>query len=205
MSEPDVSARLPSFYNDLDETLAESWRLIARGVADRRSPFHHPTLATLGPDGRPRLRTLILRGCDVPGRNLRIHTDLRSEKVNEIARDSRVGLHFYDPSAKIQLRIDGVATLNTDNAIADAAWTGSRLFSRQCYGIAPGPGTVIAAADGFELPETSDAGTSPGRVNFCAITIKINSLEWLYLAAAGHRRALFQWNESALKAQWLTP
>ena len=48
MSGTGEPARLPSFYNDLDGTLAESWRLIARGMADRRSPFHHPTLATLG-------------------------------------------------------------------------------------------------------------------------------------------------------------
>jgi pyridoxine/pyridoxamine 5'-phosphate oxidase len=198
-------ARLPSFYNDLDETLAESWGLIARGVQDRRSPFHHPTLATLGADGRPRLRTLILRGCDAPGRTLRLHTDARSEKVSEIRQDPRVGLHFYDPTAKIQLRIDGSATLNTDNAIADAAWAGSRLMSRQCYGIAPGPGTAIDAADAFALPETSDAGTAPGRANFCSITIRIESLEWLYLAVAGHRRALFRWPDERPQAGWLAP
>ena len=198
-------ARLPSFYNDLDETLAESWRLIARGVADRRSPFHHPTLATLGADGRPRLRTLILRGCDVQERSLRLHTDRRSEKVSEISNDPRVGLHFYDPTAKIQIRIDGSATLNTDNATADAAWAGSRLMSRQCYGIAPGPGATIETADAFALPETSDAGTAPGRANFCSVTIRIESLEWLYLAVAGHRRALFRWPDERLQAGWLAP
>jgi hypothetical protein len=205
MSGTGEPARLPSFYNDLDGTLAESWRLIARGMADRRSPFHHPTLATLGADGRPRLRTLILRGCDVQERSLRLHTDTRSEKVSEIGLDPRVGLHFYDPAAKIQLRIEGSATLNTDNAVADAAWAGSRLFSRQCYGIAPGPGTAIAAADDFALPETSDAGTAPGRANFCAIKVQIESLEWLYLAAAGHRRALFRWPDERQQAGWLAP
>jgi pyridoxamine 5'-phosphate oxidase len=200
MSEP-----TPSFYNDLDETLAESWRLIARGVADRRSAFHHPTVATLGTDGRPRLRTVILRACDVSHRSLRFHTDVRSEKVSEIRRDPRVSLHFYEPSSKIQLRLEGVATVNMDNDVADAAWQASRDFSRQAYGIAPGPGTVIAAGADFILPGASHEATASGRANFCAVTVGIESLEWLYLASAGHRRALFRWDRGEAKGQWLTP
>jgi pyridoxamine 5'-phosphate oxidase len=200
MSEP-----APSFYNDLSETLAESWRLITRGAADRRSAFHHPTAATIGLDGRPRLRTVILRGCDAPRRILRFHTDVRSEKAAEIARDPRMGLHFYDPSSKIQLRLDGTATVNADNALADAAWEASRDFSRQCYSITPGPGVNIAAGADFTLPEVSDEATAPGRINFCAVTVEIASLEWLYLASAGHRRAKFAWSNSLIEAQWLAP
>jgi pyridoxamine 5'-phosphate oxidase len=200
MSEP-----TPSFYNDLAETLAESWRLIARGVADRRSAFHHPTVTTLGMDGRPRLRTVILRACDVSHRRLRFHTDVRSEKINEIGRDPRTSLHFYEPSSKIQMRLEGVATVNTDNAVADAAWADSRDFSRQTYGIAPGPGTVIAAGADFALPGASHEATATGRSNFCAVTVEIESLEWLYLASAGHRRALFRWDSGGASGQWLAP
>jgi pyridoxamine 5'-phosphate oxidase len=181
MSEP-----IPSFYNDLDETLAESWRLIAR-------------------NGRPRLRTVILRACDGKGRILRFHTDVRSEKIGEIRRDPRVSLHFYEPSSKIQLRLEGVATVNTDNAVADAAWAESRDFSRQAYGIAPGPGTVIAAGADFTLPEASHEATTPARMNFCAVTVEIGSLEWLYLASSGHRRALFRWDSGEAIYRWIAP
>jgi pyridoxamine 5'-phosphate oxidase len=200
-----MSGPIPSFYNDLDETLAESWRLIARGVADRRSAFHHPTVATIGADGRPRLRTVILRACGVIHRSLRFHTDIRSDKVSEIGCDPRVSLHFYDPSSKIQLRLDGTATVNTDNAVADAAWEASRDFSRQTYGIAPAPGAVIAAGADFTLPEANYEATANGRVNFCAVTVEIEGLEWLYLASAGHRRALFRWDSGGASRQWLAP
>ena len=195
----------PSFYNDLDEILAESWRRLGRGVADRHSGFHHPTVASLGLDGRPRLRIVILRGADAGARQLRFHTDRRSEKVQELQRDPRIGLVFYDAAAKIQLRIDGKATLHTDDTVADAAWDASRLFSRQCYGILPGPGTPLAASGDFALPDASDMGTAPGRANFCAVTVAVESLEWLYLAASGHRRARFSWEGGALTATWLTP
>jgi pyridoxamine 5'-phosphate oxidase len=195
----------PSFYDDLDGTLAEAWRLIARGVADRRSPFHHPTVATLGLDGFPQARTVILRGCDVASRTLRFHTDARSMKAREIGADGRAALHFYDPGVKIQIRVSGTATLHTSDAAADAAWTGSRVFSRQCYGIAPGPGTGIAMGGGFSLPDVTDDATAAGRANFAAITIGVARLEWLYLAAAGHRRARFAWDSGALDAGWLAP
>jgi pyridoxamine 5'-phosphate oxidase len=200
-----VSQPIPSFYDSLDETLAEAWRLIGRGTADRRSAFHHPTVATVGLDGGPRLRTMILRGCDVAIRQLRFHTDARSEKIRELTREPRIGVHFYDPGAKVQVRLEGTAMLNATNAVADAAWAGSRVFSRQCYGIAPGPGTPLDMADAFDLPETTEEATLAGRANFVAVTVDIQALEWLYLAAQGHRRARFTWAGSAATMCWLAP
>ena len=38
---------LPGFYNDLDASLAHAWAMIGRGVADRRSAFHTPVVATV--------------------------------------------------------------------------------------------------------------------------------------------------------------
>ncbi len=200
-----MTAPIPSFYDDLHGTLAEAWRLISRGVADRRSPFHHPVLASIGSDGAPQARTVILRGCNPAERSLRFHTDARSAKAGEIVADGRVALHFYDPGAKIQLRAAGRGTLHRDDEVADAAWAGSRVFSRQCYGIAPGPGTAITAGASFTLPEVTEQETAAGRANFTAVVIEVASLEWLYLAAAGHRRARFAWTEGALTAQWLAP
>jgi pyridoxamine 5'-phosphate oxidase len=195
----------PSFYDDLDETLAEAWRLITRGVADRRSPFHHPVLATVGIAGAPQARTVILRGCDPAARVLRFHTDARSEKAAEIAAYPDVALQFYDPSAKIQIRLAGAAALHRDDAAADAAWAGSRLQSRQCYAVLPGPGTKIGAGGDFALPEASEAATASGRAHFTTVTIQIRSLEWLYLAIQGHRRARFAWSGQDVDQTWLAP
>jgi pyridoxamine 5'-phosphate oxidase len=61
-----MSAPIPAFYDDIEATLAHALALLVRGVPDRRSPFHHPVVATIGTDGRPRLRTVVLRGFE-PG------------------------------------------------------------------------------------------------------------------------------------------
>jgi pyridoxamine 5'-phosphate oxidase len=192
----------PSFYNDLAGTLGHAWALLARGVKDRHSGFHTPTIATIGPDGRPRARTVVLRGCDPSTGELRFHTDARAAKIAELSLDPRIALHGYDRGQKIQIRIDGVASIHGDDAVADQAWQGSQEFSKVCYGIAPGPGTVIEAAGDFTLPDDSIA-ISAGQAAFRAVVIKAQTLEWLYLAHVGHRRAVF--DLSIGQGRWLAP
>ena len=194
---------IPSYYNDLVETRSHAWALLARGVADRRSPFHSPTVASLGLDGRPRARVVILRGCDVAAGTLRFNTDRRSEKYAELARDPRISLTGYDAGSKIQLRIEGAASLHADDAVADAAWSASRSFSHICYGTEPAPGTVLHEGGDFSLP-SEDADIASGRANFSTVVIKVQTLEWLYLAHAGHRRARFDVPEGGAGV-WLTP
>ena len=201
-----TSAPRPSFADDLDGTLEQAFRLLARGRADRRSPFHTPCVATLGLDGRPRLRTVVLRAFDGVDRTLRFHTDARSDKALELAADDRAAVHFYDPSAKVQIRLEGRAHLHADDSLADEAWAQSRSMSRACYGVLPGPGEQLEAAGDFALP-ADDAEVAAGRAHFRAVRFVFDRLEWLWLEHAGHRRALFVWDAGRPRPQscWLVP
>ncbi|GJD48477.1 Pyridoxine/pyridoxamine 5'-phosphate oxidase [Methylobacterium crusticola] len=194
----------PPFYDDLPGCLAEAWLRLGEGVAQRRGAFHTPALATTGRDGAPRLRTVVLRGADAAARSLRFHCDARSDKAREIARDPRVALHAYDAGAKIQLRVEGAATLHGDDAVAEAAWAASLPMSRVGYATAPAPGTPIPAGDAYALPGDA-AQAQGGRAHFRAVVVAVARLEFLYLARAGHRRALFTWEAGAAGATWLAP
>ncbi|MBU8537932.1 pyridoxamine 5'-phosphate oxidase family protein [Falsiroseomonas tokyonensis] len=185
---------------DLQATLAEAFALLARGVADRRYAFHTPTLATAGADGFPAARSVVLRGFEAGARRLRLHSDSRAGKVAELASDPRAALHFYDPAAAIQLRLAGRVTLHRADAVAEAAWAGSHDFSRRCYAIEPAPGTPCPA------PPPAPTDSAAGWPNFCVLRLQVVRLEWLHLAAAGHRRALFTWPEGQPPAAgWLVP
>jgi len=175
--------------------------LLSAGARDRRGAAHAPTLATIGLDGRPRLRTVVLRALDMDARTLRFHADARGDKVAEMAADPRVALHVYDAGEKLQVRVEGRATLHRDGAVADEAWAGSRRISRVCYATQPAPGAVIAAGDAYRLPEEGEV--EAGRANFVAVTVRIGSIETLSLAFAGHRRALFRFDPD--EALWLVP
>ncbi len=193
----------PAFYDDLAGCLAEAWRRLEEGAA-HQSGFHTPALATIGRDGAPRLRTVVLRGVDRTTRTLRVHCDARSAKAAEIAADPRISLHAYDPKAKIQVRIEGAARLHGEDEIARAAWAASRPMSRVCYATAPGPGTPLAAGGAYAPPEDED-GVEAGFAEFRVVVLTAARLEFLYLARQGHRRALFTWNGEEPAATWLAP
>ncbi len=189
------------FPDSLPATLDRVLALLEEGTARRKGAAHAPTLATVGLDGRPRLRTVVLRGLDRGTRSLRFHTDRRSEKVPEIEREPRVALHVYDAAAKFQVRLEGRATLHAADAVADEAWAGTRPMSRVCYGTLPAPGTVIPDGGAFALP--AEDGSDGGRENFVAIVMAIDRVETLYLAYGGHRRATFRFGPD--EATWLVP
>jgi len=197
MSEPE----LPDFYNDLDLSLNAAWSLLARGAKDRKAPAHTPVLATNG-DGGPRLRTVVLRGCDREPRRLRFHTDRRSAKVAEIAADPAGAVLVYDPGRKIQLRLDCVLSIHIDDDLAREAWAATRDFSRVCYQVMRGPGDPLG--DPREVP-FSAADSNEGWDHFAVIAAEATRIEWLYLAAHGHRRAEFVWRDGDWKGRWLIP
>ena len=189
---------LPDWYDDLEGFEAAAWRLLARGTADRRSPMHTPVLCTIGVDGAPRARVVVLRGADREARRLRFHSDARATKIAEIERDARASVTFYDRGAKLQVRVDGRATVHRPgSAVADEAWRATRDFSRTTYRVSPAAGTAIAAGDDYAHPEMADKG----RLNFTTITLDAVSTEVLFLAAAGHRRVVFTGGER----RWLVP
>jgi len=197
MSEPD----LPSFYNDLDETLRAAWSLVGRGAKDRKAPAHTPVLATNG-SGAPSVRTVVLRGCDREARTLRFHTDRRSAKVPEIEADPAGAVLVYDPQQKIQLRLDCRLSVHTGDEVARQAWAATRDFSRICYQVMRGPGEAVS--DPREVPFSSD-DSNEGWDHFAVISALVTRIEWLYLAHQGHRRAEFFWQDGDWQGRWLVP
>ncbi|MCJ2124651.1 pyridoxamine 5'-phosphate oxidase family protein [Methylobacterium sp. J-077] len=194
---------LPDFYDDLDATFAELWRLLAEGAAHGRSGFHLPVLATLGPVG-PKLRTVVLREADAEAGTLRFHCDRRSDKAAEILANPACALAAYDEAAKIQIRIEGRATLHADDGVAQAAWAGSRAMSRVCYGADPAPGTALATGGAYTLPDEQTAATL-GRPHFAAVSVRAERLDFLYLDRRGHRRAAWRRLRNDWTGGWIAP
>lgn len=184
----------------LPEVLAGSLRLFSRGVADRRSPFRTPSIATAGPDGVPAIRTMVLRGFDPAARRLTLHSDRRAAKLADIARNPRVAVHVYDARASVQLRLSALAAVHMDDATARAAWDAIPPPGRAIYAINPAPGTAVKQPP----PPATDADAA--FAHFAVLALIFDSLEWLWLDHAGHRRARFTWNpDGSHHATWLVP
>ncbi len=74
-------------------------------------------VATVGPDGRPSARAVLLKGHD--RRGFVFYTNKRSRKGREIATNRHVALTFVWPSIQRQVRIEGTAE-DVADAEADA-------------------------------------------------------------------------------------
>jgi hypothetical protein len=199
------------FYNDLPETLEKAWLLLEDAARNRHSPMHTPVLVSSGEDLTARARTVVLRDTVRTTRELRIHADSRSAKIEELHRQPTCQVLAYHPVQKIQLRLDATATIHQENDVAREIWAQMPLSSRRCYLAQEAPGSRASKpTSGLptdlenRVPEAAES--EAGFRYFAAVAIKVEQLEWLYLAAQGHRRAQFDWAaDGVVTSCWLVP
>ena len=199
----------PDYYNDLDKIFIKIWHLLNLGLANRDAPFHIPTFIC-GFNENFDGRKVVLRGVDEKKSTLWFHSDIRSRKIEVLKSNPKCSLLFYDKFEKIQLRLVGNAKINYQNYFTENSWKKTAHMSRQCYlgNKAPGSNTLVPTSglskDVDNLKYTLEE-SNIGYKNFCVVEIFIISIEWLYLAAKGHRRALFSLNKKELEKKWLIP
>ena len=176
-------------------------------VINRSSSFRIPVFICADQndvDGR----IVVLRKSDKSNNVLQFHTDFRSPKVNILKKNNNASLVFYDKEEKIQLRVKVTCEINNNNPLAEEPWKKTQHISRRCYLTDSGPGTVSENPTSGMISKLEDFDytmeqSEKGYKNFTVIKCKIKSIEWLYLAAKGHRRAIFDIENK--KQKWLVP
>ena len=83
-------------------------------------------------------------------------------------------------------------------------------MSRQCYLGDKSPGSDASVptsglTDNVDNLKYTKEESEIGYKNFCVVETIIKSIEWLYLAAKGHRRAHFSLKNNSLEKKWLIP
>ncbi len=197
-----------SYYENFIEIEKKIWSLLTNAVKDRSSEFRTPVFIC-GNEKDLDGRIVVLRKADQDKNFIQFHSDIRSSKIDKIKKNSSCSILFYGKEEKIQLRLKTYCEINYDNEITKESWEKTGHVSRKCYLVADGPGTVsdvpTSGLNGkFNDFDFTKEESEQGYKNFCVIRCKIKSIEWLYLAAKGHRRALIDLNESK-KFSWLVP
>ena len=197
-----------NYYENFEEIEKKLWNLLVRAVNDRKSEFRNPVFIcgnNLDADGR----VVVLRKADPDNNFIQFHSDIRSSKINIIKRNSSCSLLFYGKQEKIQLRMKVNAEIHYKDEITKNSWEKTGHISRKCYLVSDPPGTVSKSptsglSEKFDKFDFSKEESEKGYENFCVVRCKIKTIEWLYLAAKGHRRALIDMNNSK-KFSWLIP
>ena len=195
------------YYEDLSEIKNKVWSMLNKAVKDRASPFRIPVFICGNQDDFDG-RIVVLRKSDRSNNLIQYHSDIRSDKIAKLKNNKNGSMLFYDKEEKIQVRLKVLCTVNHNNNITKESWLKTGHMSRKCYLVDNGPGTesetptsgLRPELDNFEFTmEQSEAGYK----NFTVIQCRIKTMEWLYLAAKGHRRAKFDLENN--KDTWLIP
>ena len=199
------------FYDDLSGAVERSWRLLEQSIDDPTSPVRTPVLISVSADGLAQGRTVVLRAFNRQQRQLKIYTDVRSEKVAQLRTQPVCTLVAYQPNPMIQLRLKTNTVVNHNNEITREAWAVMPGPNRCNYLTDPDPGSIsVQATDGRPVINAESMPTHAENEiaysHFAVIGFTINQLEWLYLPRRGHRRARFVWDAAGSpKSDWLIP
>ena len=196
------------YYENSSEIEKKIWSLLTNAVKDRSSEFRTPVFIC-GNDQDLDGRVVVLRKVDQKNNIIQYHSDIRSSKIEKIKKNPNCSILFYGKEEKIQLRIKVICEVNYNNEVSKESWKNTGHISRKCYLVTNGPGTIsdkpTSGLDNkFDNFSFTKEESEVGYKNFCVIRCKIKSIEWLYLAAKGHRRALIDTNNPK-NFTWLVP
>lgn len=185
------------FDFDLKKINSYCWQLLLDGVSSYKSPFHYGVFIT-SPNHFPEARTVIIRSVNVKEKILRFNTDIRSPKFLQIHDNPNVSWLFYDPALRIQLRCKAIASVHTNDEIADEGWRQARLNCKLTYTTPNAPGTFLEAPYLLDLnrTEVSENELNEARKNFSIVQSRVVSMDWSFLHYKGNRRAFFDYQNN---------
>ena len=183
---------------------------LTRGVKDRKHSFHTPVFSNIDNEDGITSRVVVLRKFDSSNMVLNFHTDFRSPKTFSLQQNNNSLFVFYDHKMKTQLRIKTKSTVNNQNNITEEMWEKTKLFSRKCYLTEKAPSSFTDfPEDGIDEnlrgKEPSVEESEKGYKNFTVVQNQIQKIDWLYLAASGHRRLKITMEDKMPSYQWIIP
>jgi hypothetical protein len=180
----------------LEEIDTDCWNKLETGAKQADAGFHFLTLGSVDEQGKPQMRTLVLRRVDRAKRMLEFHTDMRSPKWQALAANPHVTVLGY--CNKTQLRLHATIALHAaDSPLAEAAWNRLSRRTQQTYA-GPAPGSDMES-------ESSDIGI--GKDNFGVLLLQVNVLDWCLLARENNQRAVLSYSSDGTIAssKWVNP
>tara|TARA_B100001059_G_C17399274_1_gene362955 strand:- start:5 stop:583 length:579 start_codon:yes stop_codon:yes gene_type:complete len=187
------------------EILDKIWDELALGLNSGKHPFHIFSVSTIK-NNKPDSRTVVLRAVEKENKSISFHTDLRSKKVLQIKESENICALFYDKDSKIQLRIYGSASKETDSLLIKEKWNSSKEMSKLCYLNKISPGEVINESKDYLYGKEELNNVELGIKNFSIINIKISQIDWLSLNHEGHQRMLINYtSNNKIEFDWVAP
>jgi pyridoxine/pyridoxamine 5'-phosphate oxidase len=202
-------------YNDTKynlqgiETLA--WKKLVNGSVKKKNGFRTMCVGTIDEKNAAALRIVVNRKVDEVHKTIFFHTDNRSRKYNDLTKDNRISLLFYDGRQRVQIVVKAYATIHTSNTLSNDRWKATSPQARLGYMTNEPPNAksdqlTLGYEERFAITKPTDDESNPFEKNFSVVACTVYELEFLYLDFQGNRKANFYYENSVLvDGNWAVP
>jgi len=114
---------------------------------DTKHNFRFFSVATSGLEDHPAQSRIVVLRSFSPNWEFEFYTDHRSLKVEEIKKNPVLSALFWDPSKRIQVRIESEAAIHNRDEIARSRWEKVQGDAQKAYNSPVVPGSEISTAE----------------------------------------------------------
>lgn len=187
----------------LEKAFTDIHDQLKRAGVDKNHKFRFFSVATLNSDEEtiPKSRMVVLRSFSDDWA-FEFYTDHRSSKVNEIESQPVISALFWDPSKRVQVRIEASVTLHNQNDVAAARWKDVQGDARKAYTSLQAPGTPVdAPEEAHEWPESFSSD------HFCVVVCRASEIKVLQISGMEHLafRCRKQAGSDSWQKTWIAP
>ncbi len=197
--------------HDLKSLEEIAWKKLVNGSVKKKNGFRTMCLGTTSKNNDTSLRIVINRKVDEMNKIIYFYSDNRSRKFQDLLRDNRLSLLFYDARQKTQIMVKAYATFHTNDLIASDKWKTTSPQARLGYMTIEPPNTKSSAPTlGYEQKfskiKPTEFESDSYQKNFSVIACNVCELEFLYLDFLGNRKANFYYKNGIFEDSfWTVP
>ncbi|SHN54617.1 Pyridoxamine 5'-phosphate oxidase [Flavobacterium fryxellicola] len=202
-------------YNDTKYNLqgieSLAWKKLVNGSVKKKNGFRTMCVGTIDENNAAALRIVVNRKVDEVQKTIFFHTDNRSRKYNDLIKDNRISLLFYDARQRVQIVAKAYATMHTTNELANDRWKATSPQARLGYMANEPPNTksdqlTLGYEGRFATTKPTDDESNLFEKNFSVVACTVYELEFLYLDFHGNRKASFYYKNNVLvDGNWAVP
>ncbi len=190
------------------------WNLVqdelSSALSDAKHGFHYLCFANTNKAFEPEARVVVLRDFDAKTRSIVFHTDIRSQKCEQIKLNSAGIALFYDSNLKIQLRFKVIAKTHYNDKISLERWHKTPKNFRRIYLKILAPGSIIQSdapilPDQFRSKSPDLDQSEEGFKNFAVIHLSFHNLEILKLNSYGNECFRIEWQGEEMIFNYIAP
>lgn len=188
-----------------------AWKKLLNGSIKKKNGFRTMCVGTINENSEASIRMVINRKVDESKKTIYFHTDNRSRKFQDLDRDNRLSLLFYDARQRIQIMVKAHTIFHTNDSLAIDRWKATSPQARLGYMTIDAPNTKLDAPTlGYDTKyseiKPNEIESDPYQKNFTVIACQVYELEFLYLDFLGNRKANFYYENGILSTSfWAVP